>query len=238
MREKTNKPAKYKGGVCVSCGTRMTKAEAVAHSGDLSTTGKMPGPSWSIDAERCHRGSVLYEVEGSVCHNCYARGGMYRFKGTKAAMARRLAAWQASPVLWREAMIHLIHPWRWFRWFDSGDIQSPEMLDDIVKVCEATPDTSHWLPSKEATIVGRWLDRNHSFPGNLTVRLSAEMVDGVQPAVSVKHGLPWSVSSSDEAEWSCPAHDQDNKCGDCRTCWDRGVDRVVYPHRVNNKIPK
>ena len=49
---------------------------------------------------------------------------------------------------WVQAMVVLIDKQPWFRWHDSGDIQSLEHLEKIFEVCRLTPETSHWLPTR------------------------------------------------------------------------------------------
>ncbi len=44
-----------------------------------------------------------------------------------------------------------------FRWFDSGDLQSVEMVRDIVAVAERTPEIRHWLPTREYATVREYL---------------------------------------------------------------------------------
>jgi hypothetical protein len=93
-------------------------------AGTLSKTGKMPGYSTSIPAWFCKTGSKLAKIEGSVCSNCYAMRGRYRFGIVKTAMERRYAG--LTHPQWIEAMTLLIQsvPTKGhFRWFDSGDFQ-------------------------------------------------------------------------------------------------------------------
>ena len=50
------------------------------------------------------------------------------------------------------------------------------MLLAIARVCELTPTIRHWLPTREAAVVKAFL-RLRDLPANLTVRISATMVD-------------------------------------------------------------
>jgi hypothetical protein len=72
------------------------------------------------------------------------------FPVVQAAQYRRLEAIK-SP-LWVGAMALLINSKKskWFRWHDSGDIQDVDHLLKIFAVCKLTPDTRHWLPTREA----------------------------------------------------------------------------------------
>jgi hypothetical protein len=99
--------------------------------------------------------------------------GCYVFPVVQAAQYRSLAA--IKNPLWVEAMATLINSKKskYFRWHDSGDVQDVDHLLKIFEVCKLTPDTSHWLPTREAWTAD-YLDQ---VPGNLTLRFSMPMVD-------------------------------------------------------------
>ena len=111
----------------------MLKKEARKITGGLSAPSKMPGPAHNLPAWRCITGVKLQKVPGSVCAGCYAMKGRYRFRNVKEALARRQQA--LTHPRWVEAMVTLIKDQDWFRWHDSGDIQSPEHLKNIFEVC-------------------------------------------------------------------------------------------------------
>jgi hypothetical protein len=197
----------------------MLKSEAQTIVGRLSAPSKMPCPAWSISAKRCKTGSKLAKIPGTVCHDCYALRGRYGFPNVQEAQERRYRA--LSDPRWVEAMAKLIEGQAYFRWFDSGDIQDEEHWQKILEVCRRTPETKHWLPTKERVYWKR------PVPSNLLVRYSAAMVDGKAP-----EGGPCSISVSDGSE-TCPAETQGNKCLDCRACWDKDVRVVKYKHKRN-----
>ena len=196
----------------------MLKKEASAIVGGLSTPGKMPCYSINLPATECKTGAKLARVPGTTCHGCYALKGRYRFKTTKRAKARRLRA--LTHPLWVQAMTALITGHKYFRWHDSGDVQSVQHLKNIFEVCKATPDTSHWLPTREAGLM-RLMDPD-VVPKNLIIRISATKVDGPPPSWWL-----WTSTVSTK-EKTCPAPDQGGKCRSCRTCWDRSALNVVY----------
>ena len=194
--------------------------------GRLSNPSKMPGYAWSISAELCNVGGRLQNVEGSTCSGCYALKGRYAFPGTQNAMQRRLNIMLADPMKWAESMAAIINRRGQpeFRWHDSGDLQSQAHLEAIIRVAELTPDVQHWLPTREYDLV-----KAVKFPPNLTVRVSAHMIDGPAPDL----GLPTSTVRSKNGDvpdgaHKCPAPQQDNECGDCRACWDPNVQEVNY----------
>ena len=122
----------------------MKVKEAVKITEGFTKTSKMPGLSYSLPAWECKTGSKLRLVKGSVCASCYALKGNYtRYPAIKAAQYRRLEAMK-HPA-WVDAMITVIKRQKWFRWHDAGDVQDLQHLNNIFKICEATPDTKHWL---------------------------------------------------------------------------------------------
>ncbi len=197
----------------------MLKKEARQITGGLSAPSKMPGPSYNLPATQCITGAKLAKIPGSVCHGCYALKGRYRFNNVKAAMARRLEA--LGHPDWIAAMTVLIKGEPVFRWHDSGDLQSPEHLKAIFEVCKNTPETRHWMPTREARFL-RLMDPD-VIPKNLIIRFSSHMVDQ-QPV----GWWPWTSTVSTGGK-TCPAKDQGNECKSCRACWDRNVSNVTYP---------
>ena len=196
----------------------MLKKEANIIVGGLSATGKMPCPSINLPAVACVTGSKLAKVPGTTCHGCYALKGRYNFKYTKIAMARRLAALQDSR--WVRAMVVLMEGRKHFRWHDSGDIQGPWHLKRILEVCKQTPNTKHWLPTREAQLL-QYLDPN-IIPPNLIIRLSATKVNG-----AASKSWPWTSTVSTTTK-TCPAPNQGGKCLDCRACWNRDIQNITY----------
>lgn len=212
-------------------------ADAESIVGGLSAPSKMPSYSTSISAFRCGVGSALAKVAGSTCEGCYARKGCYNFPSTKQAMERRYVA--LSDPRWVAAMAFVISrkckKVPFFRWHDSGDVQSVTHLRNIVQVCESTPHISHWLPTREYATVRKYLATFGQFPQNLTVRVSAAMVDGSAPAdfpltsevVGTEAGRDSVLSRGGSI---CPAPQQDGKCGSCRTCWSKQAVVAYWKH--------
>jgi hypothetical protein len=129
----------------------------------------------------------------------------------------------------------------YFRWHDSGDLQSVEHLARIVEVCERTPAVRHWLPTREYEMVSAFRAGGGELPSNLTVRLSAFFVDTEPVIPSDLADLPTSTvhtaggravftAAEKRGSIACRAIEaRDNQCGPCRACWDRRVTNVSYP---------
>ncbi len=213
----------------------MNYDEALAAIGGFSQPSKMPWYSWSISAHACNTGSQLALVPQTTCSQCYALKGFYVFKNVRDAMNRRLHASQ-QPGFVDAFVIALTCAYEKqrksprenrFRWFDSGDLQSLDMLLDICEIAEQTPFIDHWLPTREKPILQQFKDWGLEFPPNLTVRYSNPLVGSKlrKPVLD----LPFStVGRDDDTELSqCVAYQQDNKCLDCRQCWTKA--NVNYP---------
>ena len=134
-------------------------------------------------------------------------------------MNRRLEA--LKDQRWVRAMVVLMKDRKYFRWHDSGDIQSAWHLKRILEVCKQTPDTKHWLPTRESRLLA--LMDPEVIPKNLIIRLSATKVNGAAPS-----SWPWTSTVTDGKGKTCPAPDQGGKCQSCRQCWDRSVINVQY----------
>ena len=205
-----------------------TIKSAELYVGKLSVPAKMPCYSYSIPAKECITGSLLREVEGSVCEGCYAfERGFYNPKFNKyiyPALYRRLDS--LKKPYWVDAMVFLIDKKEksgYFRWHDSGDLQGKWHLDLIIEVAKRTPNVKHWLPTREYAMLKGY----SKLPKNLIVRLSAHMVDGKPP----KGDLPTSTVHSHGTEYNgkeCGAYKQGNKCQDCRLCWELPKVNISY----------
>ena len=194
----------------------MLVKEAIKITDSFTKTSKMPGLSYSLPAWECKTGSKLRKIKNSVCSMCYALKGNYtRYKAIKAAQYRRLDA--TKDPRWVDAMAAVIKRQKWFRWHDAGDVQDQQHLNKIFEICRLTPDTRHWLPTREAWIK----DHLASKPDNLVIRFSPPMMD--------QRNDTWPNSSMVvKTGATCPAPNQGGKCGSCRQCWDSDIKVVSY----------
>ncbi len=214
-------------GTSTFCATRVTMPGKPL---TLSKPSKMPCYSYSLPAADCITGAKLRKVDGSVCAGCYAHKGYYRYGNVQESLTRRLKAVLAGS--WVNTMVDLIGKRErsgYFRWHDSGDIQSIAHLAKIAAIASALPHIKFWLPTKERGMVRDYLAslrRRHDWlPRNLTIRISAPMVGRtVRPLVGT---VTSSVVRSDE-QATCPATTVRKVCGDCRACWDLDTANVAY----------
>jgi Gene product 88 len=220
--------------MCTAEVCAVTQKEAWEIVGGLSEPEKMPCKSYGLPADECHVGALLWKVQNSTCSNCYAMKGQYQFPNVKQAQYRRLES--LKDARWVDAMVTLIAGlyrggkcMPYFRWHDSGDVQSMMHLRNIVLVCERTPNTRHWLPTREHKLVADYLAMYGSFPSNLTVRLSAHLKNSAYPGFA---GLPTSsvhtTAKPQDGMKECRAYTRDGHCGACRACWNPQVACVSY----------
>lgn len=217
----------------------MTLKRAREIAGKTSTRNtKMPGSTFALSAKHCHKGRKLAKVPGSVCSACYAlriqklrpsvdKGWTANQKRATSAIERDAFEWVAAMVLQIERdALRTGEPFH--RWFDSGDLDSVEMLAAIVEVAEQTPHIQHWLPTRETGIVRDYRTAyGGDFPANLVVRVSSPMV-GDKPLRQYGHTSTVHKAGTEHVGHQCPAPDQGNACGDCRACWDPAVANVSY----------
>jgi len=153
--------------------------------------------------------------------------GNYTRPNVKVWLEKRFNAFEHERFV--EAMSVMVNNYSaksgYFRWFDSGDLANINMLEKIVMVCNNTKKIKHWLPTREVKIVSDYLKIYKEFPSNLLVRISAPMIDG-KPLK-----FKWTSTVHHKEKpigHDCPSRFQENKCMDCRACWDRKVKNVSY----------
>jgi len=217
---------------------RKHYAEEWAAVGGLSAPSKMPSLGYSTPAAACGVGSKLRPVKGSICNGCYALKGRYLFANVQAALAKRLAA-LGDLEGWESAMVTLLTAAHsrgmcYFRWHDSGDVQSLAHLHAINRIARAVPGITFWLPTRESATLARFRDSGEPKAVNLTIRYSLPLVDvwTVPPVIA---GMPvsgvFAAAPAPQGTHVCPAPQQGGHCGDCRACWD--ADCAVTGYHVH-----
>lgn len=213
----------------------MTTLKEAQSAGKISTANsKMPGSTFGVSAKHCNVGGKLAQLKGSVCYECYALKAQKRWPsvdiGWTGNLDKATRMISADPARWiaymsfqiNRAFLKTGEPFH--RWFDSGDLQSVEMLEAICDVARATPQIRHWLPTRETKIIN---DFTGAIPDNLVVRISSPMVDD-RPI----NKYLWTSTvhkNSEPVGHVCPARHQGNACGSCRACWSDDIRNISYP---------
>ena len=229
-----------------------SKKHAIENTGGLSAVSKIrmlnefgkliQVYSYNLPATECNVGKILVNVENSTCSGCYALGGLYEMYGHNkpgSALYKRLDHVLNNP-LWKYAMAYLIEHdtkpikgVKYFRFHDAGDIQNEKHLADIIWICEQLPQIKFWLPSREHSVIQKYIELGHEIPANLNIRMSAYMNDarpqnfrisGFTTSTVIKDKKP------DYKTWICPATIKNNpkNCGACNSCWNKKIDNVSY----------
>lgn len=215
----------------------MTLAELQTKVGRLSSPSKMPCHGYSIPAKNCNVGSKLRLVPNSVCSHCYALKNRYVFNNVQSAMSKRLDAINNDINSWERNVTQLIDRKEksgYFRWHDSGDIQSMAHLTAINNIANSLSHIKFWLPTRERHLVNAWTAQNKLSP-NINVRLSASLVGtGLNLPNNPYPNITTSSVGWDKSDFHCPAYKQGNSCGSCRACWDIDIPNTNYPLHWQN----
>lgn len=159
-----------------------------------------------------------------VCTGCYALEGRYPMGNVQEPREHNRQDWQRDG--WVDDMVALLWGWRYFRWFDSGDIYDWRLGLKILTVIQRTPWVQHWLPTRSHKVphlrlIIEMIDREP----NVVVRRSMDNVDDDPP----EHGhAALVVSRPRDDVYTCPATTSRKQCDGCRACWDPNVRVVAY----------
>lgn len=202
----------------------MLKKHASMINGGLTQTTKMPCKSYSLPTASCVTGYHMAQIEGSICSSCYANKGNYKLYQNNVEPSQHARLVSLEDPLWVDAMIASIGTDPYFRWHDSGDLQSTDHLRNIIAVCIGTPNTKHWLPTREYGMIKEFISSGGTIPNNLIVRLSAMYPDKPVIIPSSLQGIK-GISSSEVHQHNAPtappcmAPSRDGECRECRHCW-------------------
>ena len=127
---------------------------------------------------------------------------------------------------WVDIMVREISRTRekYFRWHDSGDLQSLDHLEKIVEIAKRLPEYKFWIPSKEYHLLRQY---DGDIPDNLIIRMSSAKIDG-KPLKGF--ALTSTVHTVKAYGKQCEANTRKGKCGDCRMCWDKNIPNISYPY--------
>ena len=216
----------------------MLIKDAVRLTGGLSNPSKMPGYGYGLPAGTCQTGAKLRSIPGTVCSKCYGCKGRYSFACVQEAQYRRFGA--VKQPEWVEAMTVLIgrkcRKCTFFRWHDTGDLQSNEHLKRILQIARNLPQISFRLPTHEFGVVRQVL-AEETVPDNMTLEMSAPYIDQDWHSADDLLALPGVVKRTVHTDravfggepYICHATEHHTGvCGTCRKCWDRETPWVSF----------
>jgi len=204
----------------------------ISQTSKMQINGKRTG-SWSLPAGESCPGSKDVEV----CKGCYAKKGMYRFPVVKAVREYNKSDYHNDD--WIERMVAKVKKFDYFRWFDSGDIETPELAKKISEVIGKTPNVKHWLPTRSDKIssinkvITLWKPINSlTNGGNVSLRLSADNIGfkKERPGVNSYVIRPADLSEAKKRSiYICPVTlpgSTQKSCDTCTYCYGNGA--VAY----------
>ena len=214
----------------------QTLKEAKEYGKISFSNSKMPGSTFSFHTDVCFK----------KCSFCYARKIEKRYPSVLQHGINNYKGYlKADKMQWVDSMVYQLNHYnvKHHRWFAGGDLpkdQSFQCLIDIIEVCKQTPNTKHWLPTKDYKAIALLLKSNIDVPKNLVIRVSSPIVDGKPLAVSTKKdrvlsSTIFTVKLKENNELNfvnvrCNAElNKPKNCGDCRACWDEKINNVSYP---------
>jgi hypothetical protein len=200
----------------------------------LSAPSKMPGFSFGTTAGLSCPGA--HYGENAICSDCYAKKGRYifgvvrraqrtRFEWARLCMRSQLGRDQFTGHMTDtigEAEVR--YPRGYLRIHDSGDFFNPAYVRCWTQICAALPHMQFWAPTRSYRLLFAPLLYQLAALPNVTVRPSALLFGEAPPIID---GLA-AGSGAAKTGYNCPASQQNNACGDCRSCWTDKEKPIVY----------
>ena len=188
----------------------------------ISKTSKMrvnnkPVKSFSLPAGTSCPGAK----DAEVCGSCYAKSGFYHMPVVKNVREHNRIAYHKDSFV--DDMVKIIGTDKWFRYFDSGDIETPELGEKIYQIAKRCPTTSIWIPSRSDKVksIAPSIKKLQSLP-NVSMRLSADNIGLSKPERPGVNSYVINVSDIPEAHKRgilvCPATTPGTTQKSCDTC--------------------
>ena len=204
----------------------------------LSHTSKMPCASFALPIKETCNGR--FNPDGSlkeICEGCYADKGMYlwnnainlRENNYLSTLENDFTGYMIDLILVEENKGS-----EYFRWFDSGDVYSSKFLLKLFTICQNTPNTKHWIPTKSRDLYDQFIWEALEPLPNVTVRFSSDSKFGVfdlrhkstviQPDQEVNKKLVFKCKAK-SIGLNKKGKANPKKCHNCRACWTN--DKVI-----------
>lgn len=199
----------------------------------ISKTSKMrvngkPVKSFSLPAGASCPGSK----DAEVCKSCYAKSGFYHMPVVKNVREHNKEVYKTPEFV--DNMVKIIGKDKYFRFFDSGDIETPVLAKKIYEIIKATPNTKYWLPTRCDTIprINCIINDIKTLP-NVAVRLSANNLGLSKPERDGVNSYVINPSDISEAKANginiCPVTtpgSTQKSCDSCTLCYTNA--KVAY----------
>ena len=193
---------------------------------------KMPFFSFGLNARLCKTGSILSKNKKSPCFYCYAKRNMFNTYVVKKAHLNRHKGIK-HPNFIQAFTYELNHLTKkqteklYFRWHDSGDLQSIKHLLKLVKISKLMKKINFWMPTSERKYIRSYLKYKVEFPLNFSERVSSPIID-IEPK-----RFNYNTSSTFKKikpinSKLCYSIKRGGKCGNCRACWHKNIRNIAY----------
>ena len=198
---------------------------------------KMPFYSYGLPVKNCITGSKLAKIKKldkiPTCKLCYAKRNMYNTTAVKKSHAKRLKG--INHPYFVKAMIYEINHLtknqkekKYFRWHDSGDLQSMKHLLKLIKIALSLPKIKFWLPTNERKFIKSYLRSKKSFPINFNERISSIFIDH-EPSKKYEFNTSSLFKKIKPINSKiCYSYKRNNQCGSCRACWNKNISNIAY----------
>lgn len=172
-----------------------------------------------------------------VCDSCYAKKGFYLQEHVDKNKQDNANDWQN--IDWENEMVNKLNrlqKYKYFRWFDSGDLYSLQLGEKIKNVIQRTPDVKHWIPTRmyKDKNFKHILDQINLLP-NAIVRFSNDTFNDYKGYDSVVVNNI-SILQNSMNIFPCPFdfnttngfNIEKKTCDQCFACWDKNTKLIAY----------
>ena len=165
----------------------------------------------------------------------YACKGNFRFKNVIKSLENNLNTYLNNPDIFFGTIDMQLQaiPYRYFRWFSSGDIVNAEFFERMVALANKHTATKFLCFTKKFEIVNAWIEKNGDLPDNLIVVFS----NWGDFRCDNPYNLPTSWVEFKKEKYDIPedAIQCNGYCGDCVntgcSCWDLHKGESVKFHQ-------
>lgn len=167
---------------------------------------------------------------------CYARKGNFIFKNVVKSLENNLNTYLNNPDIFFNVIdmnLQMV-PYKFFRWFSSGDIVNSEFFERMVDLANKHQNTRFLCFTKKYEIVNAWISQNGELPENLVIVFS----NWGEFRCENPYNLPtsWVLLRREQCEIPEDARVCSGYCGNCVntecSCWSlkKGESVVFKQH--------
>ena len=138
----------------------------ITHTPKISVKVHKLGSIPSIGLPLC---SCREDAPCRLSKKCYAMHGKYLTQNVQKGLQNNYLAYKENPDYFFEKIAIDVMPYRYFRWFTSGDIVDMGFLKGMVRVARKCGKTRFLAFTKKFSIVNEYLANGGKIPNNLRI---------------------------------------------------------------------